>query len=494
MYLIKKNTLLILSIILTIIIHFIMYDEFGYYVDEIGSMYDAYCISNYGVDRWLQSYPIHFMNYGDGQSAIFVYILAILFKLFGYSKLIIRIVPLFFNILTMVCISKIAGLLDVKYKEVTAVLYMALPVTTLLFQFGLESHFMLSLSSLFIYLYLKSINTNKSIYFILAGTIGGLIFYTYAISYIVIPIFVLLTSSYLIVLKRTEIKRLMFMIIPIILLGLPLLYVQLINILDLEQTVILGITFPKFIKFRIGDLSLSNIFRNIYYTFLNTNFYDGCEHTSIKLFGNIYYVLIPFNIIGFIYNIKRFKKSNVSAFLVLWHFVMYLLGSLLKDETLITNTRFNGIYLSKIIFRVCGLHCTILYFNKNVKVIKGVIISTLFILTIMFYSYYLTSYNLEEKSRLFREEYSDIPDMNKVIVVPDNYVYLLWSEKINPYDFDINKNGYRQYKNFIIGYNPNGVNPNYAYLVYKTDYVSQNNLENLSFKYLQFEDYRIYYR
>ena len=94
----KDSIIFFICFLYIFIFHLFSYNRFGYYVDEIGSMYDAYCITNFGVDRWLNSYPIHFLNYGDGQSAIFVYILSILFKLFGYEKWVIRLVPLFFHI------------------------------------------------------------------------------------------------------------------------------------------------------------------------------------------------------------------------------------------------------------------------------------------------------------------------------------------------------------------------------------------------------------
>ena len=63
---------------------------FGLNVDEAGAAYDALNIARYGVDRWLNSYPVYFTNYGDGQNALYIYMTAVLIKLFGVSKVVIR--------------------------------------------------------------------------------------------------------------------------------------------------------------------------------------------------------------------------------------------------------------------------------------------------------------------------------------------------------------------------------------------------------------------
>lgn len=53
----------------------------GWNVDEAGIAYDAWCIAKYGVDRFRYPYPVMFMNYGGGgQSSLYTYMTAILFK------------------------------------------------------------------------------------------------------------------------------------------------------------------------------------------------------------------------------------------------------------------------------------------------------------------------------------------------------------------------------------------------------------------------------
>ena len=50
----------------------------GLHVDEVGMGYDAFCIANYGVDRYLHHFPVYMINFGGGQSALYTYLAAIM--------------------------------------------------------------------------------------------------------------------------------------------------------------------------------------------------------------------------------------------------------------------------------------------------------------------------------------------------------------------------------------------------------------------------------
>lgn len=475
----RKSEYMLLSVAVIILFHFLSYDRFGFYVDEIGSMYDAYCISNFGVDRWLQSYPIHFLNYGDGQSAIFVYILSVLFKLFGYSKEVIRFVPLVMHIVTIIFLGKIIGLYNKKLEKYSYICLYTLPVFYLLFQFGLESHFMLTFSSVFMYFLLKAVSESNNLYFILSGLFVGLTFYTYALSYIFIPIFIIIYVIYLFFTKKVCVKSIVLFSIPVAILGIPLFIVQVINIFDLSQFVVCGITFPRFLVFRSGELGFSNFFSNLYNAFINTNFYESTAHLCIPVFGNIYYMSIPFAVLGAISHIRKFKSSHVSASLVIWTICAYILAGLLQKEGALTNTRLNAIYLSKSLFIIEGLWVFICSVKKFKKCISICIVLAYSISFLSFMQYYFTRYDLNTQSNLFMETYEDLPELNGTIYLPDNYVYFLWSLKVDPYDFDINSNGYLSHKNYRLGYQ--SVNTESYYVISKNDVVSQETLNGLGF-------------
>lgn len=491
---IKKhaNILAFISCFIGIFIfHLISYNRVGYYVDEIGSMYDAYCISNFGVDRWLNAYPIHFLNYGDGQCSSFVYILTVLFKLFGYEKWVIRLVPTLFHILTVFFIGKLVGLYDKKLEKFGYIFTSIFPIFYMLFQFGLESHFMITFSAAFLYFLCKGVELQKNIYFLAGGVCVGLVFHTYVLSYICIPLFIVLYVIYLWKRKKITIKQIIIFMIPVLFFGIPLLIVQIINIFDLKPFVFLGITFPKFLFYRGNELGFSDFFQNIYKTFVNTNFFDTQAHLCIPTFGNVYYVSIPFVLIGFIKHLKQFKENYISAAFILWIVSMYFLAGLLQEPGSINNTRLNALYLTKVACLLEGIGFCINRAKKSRKWLNYCIVLVYGCLLISFISTYFTRYNLNTQSNLFLESYEDLPEMDGHVYLPDNYCYFLWSKKINPYDFDIKNNGYKQYENYHMGYQK--LNTSSYYVISKNDNVSQDTLNRLGFQIVkELQHYYVY--
>jgi len=105
-------------IFFSIIIFFTVIFKFGELptyigVDEAGMAYDAYCIANYGVDRYLNSYPLYLTNFGGGQSVLFSYIAVLFIKILGPNIIAYRLPALLIYIL-----GTIASYLFVsKYKD-----------------------------------------------------------------------------------------------------------------------------------------------------------------------------------------------------------------------------------------------------------------------------------------------------------------------------------------------------------------------------------------
>lgn len=72
-------------------------------LDEAGTAYDSYCIANYGVDRYLNSFPLYLINFGGGQSALYAYISAIFIKIFGANIITYRLPTLIVFCIGIIC-------------------------------------------------------------------------------------------------------------------------------------------------------------------------------------------------------------------------------------------------------------------------------------------------------------------------------------------------------------------------------------------------------
>lgn len=73
----------------------------GLHVDEAGMGYDAFCIANYGVDRYLNKFPVYMINFGGGQSALYTYLSAIFVKVIGLNVIAIRMPGIVLSLLAI---------------------------------------------------------------------------------------------------------------------------------------------------------------------------------------------------------------------------------------------------------------------------------------------------------------------------------------------------------------------------------------------------------
>jgi hypothetical protein len=62
----------------------------GFYIDESSIAYNAYCISRSGSDEYGARWPLYFKAFGEYKNPTHIYLLAILFRLFGPSIFVAR--------------------------------------------------------------------------------------------------------------------------------------------------------------------------------------------------------------------------------------------------------------------------------------------------------------------------------------------------------------------------------------------------------------------
>ena len=154
----KYKIIVIAILLIGIILRFVAIDKIpiGINVDEAGIAYDAYCIANYGTDRFSNPYPIYMINYGGGQSSLYTYLVAILF--------IVRMPAFLFSILYII----IAYLLVKQFKSKKLGILIEFFIVICPWHFmpsrwGLDCNLMSTFMLLSIYLLLKAKN-NLGIY------------------------------------------------------------------------------------------------------------------------------------------------------------------------------------------------------------------------------------------------------------------------------------------------------------------------------------------
>ncbi len=436
----------------------------GLHADEAGAAYDAFSILNYGVDRSLNSYPVYFTNYGDGQNALYIYIMVFLFKIFGISRLTIRA-----GMAAAACAAAVFVFLYARERFqswnmglAALYLYAVMPVFIMMQRFGLESHLMLAAAGVCIYFSAMALKTGKWYFWLLTGLALGITLYTYALSYIVIPLFLIFMFFYSLRLRAVKPVNAAVLLLPLAVLAAPLILVQIVNLLDLPSFQIGPFTITHLYKYRTDELSLSfrGVYDNLRELTCSTVFYDELEYNTQQGYGTLYYVSIPFLLLGLgreakeIFRSVRDRRFHFGTPAVAWFLGECLMACLLTGISNPNTTRMNGIFLPYLFFVLTGLKTVWDVFRKSWKKYAfGAAVGAVYAAGFLsFISYYFTEYTEKnfpmylfyvpyEGMRELREKYADQAWMQNTTRYPWNYVYYMLEFQVNPWEFNLPANG-----------------------------------------------------
>lgn len=474
-------------IILTVIMHGYQISSlpYGINVDEMGMGYDAYCLANYGVDRYLMSWPVYPINWGSGQNALYTFVTAVLIKIFGYSVFILR-VPAMCNafLIWFFGIKIIKMKWNKRYHVILyALLFLLTPQFLILTRYGLESLLMLGLSTLFLYTLLYAVEREKWYCYFIAGVSGGIMLYTYAISYVVTIVFLCITLLYIIRLGKCKIKHIIALGIPLGVIAMPLILEQLIGIFDLEQMQLGIFTIPKMpYRYRGGDVNFKHLPENFWLTLYTIFIGDTTNYASILSVQTFYWFSIPYILVGLIYEtfqtlvcIKN-KIWNSSVLIVTWFWCMFGMGLLMGGKG--PNCfRLNAIYFCTAYLLFSGILCSIRALLQQKRIYIGIStennnsehsinISKRFVkisgcmailLTVVYFSYFINVYFYERNAEYptlnlstYEEPLAFLEAQGTEVAERTTYlsdtkgIYTLGTLRPSPYDFS--------YKNMIDKY------------------------------------------
>lgn len=351
-------------------------------VDEAGAAYDAYCLAEYGIDRYQNSYPLYLINFGGGQSALYAYATIPFIKLLGANIVAYRLPELLFFLMgILVCYILINKVKDKKTALLYTFLIIISPWNIEASRQGLDCNL---LAPMFMLDLLLLINAKKNYQYIIAGISIGITLYTYCLSWLLIPAFLVVYIIYMLIIKKINFKQIILMGIPIAIFAIPLIYLLLLNKGYASRTNFGIFTIPKLFSFRQGEISISNIFKYGKYS-LKTIFCDQ--------YGT-YIVQIPLFIIGFIVGIKEFIKSiktkefNFTGLITIVFAVLLICNILVTVGTL---NRANILYLPMLYIITIGI----------IELSKGsrcTFISIIALLIVLFTLFEVSYYNLDNEN------------------------------------------------------------------------------------------------
>lgn len=289
--------------------------------DEAGMAYDAYCLSEYGTDRYMNQYPLYLTNFGQGQSSLCAYLAVIFIKILGPNVIAYRMPMLLVYIVSVIAsYLMVSKFKNKKFALLFTFLIITCPWNIFNTRMALDCNLYLGMFMIALYFMTRA---EKTYQFFIAGIFVGLNLYTYCLAWITMPIFLAVWIVYMLYIKRINWKQIIVLGIPIAILALPLIYFLLLNYGIVKQTDIGIFSLPVLDTFRAEQISPLNIFKT------------GLESLKVIFMseGTIYLLYVPLFIIGFILSFKNVvqsikeKKFDLTTVMVI-AFVTLLIGLL----------------------------------------------------------------------------------------------------------------------------------------------------------------------
>ena len=426
-----------------------------YNVDEAGSAYDALSLVKYHCDRFLYRFPVYFVNFGGGQNALYTYLISVFILIFGFNVLIVRLPAILLSLLSAYVFARAVRKEYGNTASVISVFFFCiLPFSIMHSRWGLESYLLFPMIIFSITALFQAVRSGKSKWYLLAGCLFGVSFYSYSMSYLLIPLFLGINLIYLVSVKKTSWKNLIALILPVFIAAVPLLLFLAVNngLIDEIRTHYFSV--PKLAVYRGDEINFQNVITNLvpgpYNIFYSLFVNDRCTYNIVPKFGSLYYFSIPFICYGFVLCVWRSVKSIktrqysfdlmvTTLFFIAFTFSLFLEG--------VNANRGCVLYISFIYFLIMGIY-EILKKSKLYSVISCGIFLTLFALFLSFYFNEFPAY-LDDNTM-----FGSIDDLKESLIFADTvnrydetiyvldrgqpYIYTLLALDIDPFTFNKN--------------------------------------------------------
>lgn len=421
----------------------------GMHVDEVGMAYDAWCLSEYGVDRYLKEWPVYLINFGGGQSCLYAYLCAILFKIFGYSLFLVRIPAVFFSFLNLIFGMKLVKKVlpeKIFMPYIYGSLVAICPYFILASRIGLDCNLMLGMSTVFLYCFVSALDSEDWKLYCLAGLTGGLVLYTYALSYVVMPIFLIISLVYVIWAKKFVLKNWIAMAIPMGILACPLILVQCVNFFDLPEFQLGFLTITKLPNYRSGELGLPGWDRLVH-SLHSLLLWDELPYNSIYgtpvLYGltNVFFLIGMWNAVHDITCSFKEKEYNKFLYVFMWFLAVLFLGAMIDSNV----NKLNAVYSAQLIIAVYGIVKLTGVKAKIRYVLSGMVGVAYIALFFNFATYYYGGQYTEDNGLLsffdtpVDEAYEFVVNdpvlSGKVTQMVQDKIYFALGALLSPYDY-----------------------------------------------------------
>ena len=386
------------------------------HIDEAGLGYNAWCLANFGIDRYFNEMPVYPENFGGGQSPLYTYLVVLLIKTVGKGSLslfLLRLPGLIFSMLVVLFgTALISAVYESRKVTLTATLLLTFcPYFIMHGRYALDCNLMLGCSTVALWLLARYVKTGRLSHLIAYSVSFGLVMYSYALSYIVVPIFLCLITLYMLWCRKITFRRALLSALCVCVTALPILLFVCIMLFELPSMSFLGFTVSPTAASRLADITLSNFRNNVIDIIKCTLTHDGRPLDAVSPFYTMYGISIPFILAGFAVSCRRWladirSRTYSHGFLFFSFYAAGLSAIGLSHGYLY---RANYLFIAYLYFLVCGI-VSVYRFVRAFRTYFIAGLGAAYVLcSVLFIRYYFTSYSPAETIPQF------VPDCEAVI-------------------------------------------------------------------------------
>lgn len=327
--------------------------------DEASAGYDAYSILNYGMDRKGKSIPVYFIAWGSGQSVLCSYLMLPFIYLFGLSELTIRLPMAIVGCITLIFVYKLLSEYNQKLGIIGLAFFAICPWHIMKCRWALDCNLFPDMVVIAVCIIIKALKSNKMWKFYAGIAFLSLSVYSYATSYMFLPIFIVLLLIYLLKTKKINMYNAIISIIIAGIIALPLILFVIINTFDYNEIKLGFLTIPRLYQNRYEEVAsifssevINNSLNNFAYNMkILINQKDNTNYNALQYYGICYIFSLPFTVIG-IYKCvtKRNMEKNI---LNIFAIVSILLLLLVGDANI---NRLNIVMIPVIMYTIVGIY------------------------------------------------------------------------------------------------------------------------------------------
>ena len=352
--------------------------------DEVSHGYNAYSILKTGKDEWGIKFLLIFRAYGDYKLPLYIYLTAVSELLFGLNSFSIRLVSALSGVGLVILGYLITKKLtkNSAFSLIAAFLTSVSPWGLFLSRVAVEANLGAFLFALGLYLLISWLTDYRQRELAFATLFWGLSLHAYNSARVLIPVFMVLTTMF--VIKEKKGKQLLMFFLILLIFWLPIVgqffnrsgtvrfeWVSLIDqgkisqIIQKRETS----TLPKTITRAVYNRPTFFVFYALRNYFVNLSpkylFFRGGSHYQFSLPNHelLYLVAAPFLLLGLI---KILIKGNKEERLIgLWFFASFIPSAITKDAPHVLRSIL--VLPSPMILTALGLQLTVNFLKGRSK-------------------------------------------------------------------------------------------------------------------------------